>query len=360
MCTGQVSFVPRPIHPSMTKATYAQLDGGLVWLRLNFPGFVLETTLFGIFTLLITLSTCVLVRKGLSSRTVRAMLAVTLVMYICSTTYWVLDMYPFITVLRDPARHGIERASESFARGFVSAVCLGMNLLLSDAVVMWRAWVLWGRSRLVFLSSCVLFLSTFVLMIVTGCVSKNPPSSDLITGDEFGFPVEKFGLATLSLSLASNVWTTVMIGYKAWYYRRSIGAHLCEGGGKGRVEKILTLLVESGVIYCCIWAVYIASNATPALQGTFAIFIEDGVPPFSGIYPTIIIVIVCLQKSHCESQFTYASSTPTSLGRTETAVELSSMTRNSVLVISNTKVSMDSVSMDNLEKGGRSERKIPV
>ncbi|KAI0315335.1 hypothetical protein OF83DRAFT_1173926 [Amylostereum chailletii] len=29
------------------------------------------------------------------------------------------------------------------------------------------------------------------------------------------------------------------------------------------------------------------------------------IPQISGIYPTIIIVLVCLQKTHCDRQFTY-------------------------------------------------------
>ena len=75
-------------------------------------------------------------------------------------------------------------------------------------------------------------------------------------------------IASLTLSVATDAVTTMMIGYKLWYvtseiqriqrinmnqycrsYRRSIMKTLSLSGRKSPVQNILILLVESGVVY---------------------------------------------------------------------------------------------------------------
>ncbi|KAI0315164.1 hypothetical protein OF83DRAFT_1174081 [Amylostereum chailletii] len=160
------------------------------------------------------------------------------------------------------------------------------------------------------------------------------------------------------MSLASNLWATALIGYKAWLFRRNIGAHLHEGGKRTMLEKILALLVESGAFYCGVWVIYIVSNATPALRGAFATFIEDGVPQLSGIYPTVIIVIVCLQKSHCDRQFTYARPVSPSTPNPETMIEPWRTTRlDSVIVHGDSFEPMSSGSTSEFEMPERGKEK---
>jgi hypothetical protein len=74
-------------------------------------------------------------------------------------------------------------------------------------------------------------------------------------------------------TLATNLLSTGMIAWKAWYtlpvaldsrqlsltispHRQCCGPvreHLCGGSGSMRVDRVFTLLIESAFIYCCIW-----------------------------------------------------------------------------------------------------------
>jgi hypothetical protein len=89
-----------------------------------------------------------------------------------------------------------------------------------------------------------------------------------------------YGIAALSLSVASNTFATSLIGYKAWYvcvslnlssdndlplntirvrrHHKRIGPQLWIGSRRTMAERVMTLLVESGGLYVCVWvrAVY--------------------------------------------------------------------------------------------------------
>lgn len=133
---------------------------------------------------------------------------------------------------------------------------------------------------------------------------------------------EKTGLLQLTvycLTLATNISATALIAYKAWRHRCSIKEHLCDGNARTRVEKVLSLLVESGAIYCGFWALSVGSYFLPGGQdavrsskpsGDIALgdVICSTAVQISGIYPTIIIILVCIQKTHCDKNFTYSSS----------------------------------------------------
>jgi hypothetical protein len=84
--------------------------------------------------------------------------------------------------------------------------------------------------------------------------------------------------------------------------------HLCKGSGPVRVDRVFALLIESGFIYCCIWILYVIS----AFQGLSDIgfVVIDSVllcQFISGLYPTLIVVLVAVQRSpveHCSNHST--------------------------------------------------------
>ena len=87
---------------------------------------------------------------------------------------------------------------------------------------------------------------------------------------------DPWGLAAVAFSLATNTFSTSLIGYKAWYvalprvlppnphliggpfghcreHRSFLRAHLGTRRSTTTVVRMLALLVESGVAYCLIW-----------------------------------------------------------------------------------------------------------
>ncbi|KAI0054213.1 hypothetical protein BV25DRAFT_1833726, partial [Artomyces pyxidatus] len=124
-----------------------------------------------------------------------------------------------------------------------------------------------------------------------------------VVEDQSNIKQGRRALILVGPTLATNVCATLLIAYKAWHYRVAVKAHLNEDNAATKVEKILALLVESGVVYCVMWILYVLAafrvfpNPGPSIM--------DGIMvQVSGIYPTIIIILVCLQKSPCEKYAT--------------------------------------------------------
>ncbi|KAI0808383.1 hypothetical protein C8Q74DRAFT_1187428, partial [Fomes fomentarius] len=129
-----------------------------------------------------------------------------------------------------------------------------------DAIVWWRAWVVWKSNRMV-QTVCILWI------LGAAVVQLHDPSNGLNTPLPLGalYTGDKWGLAASIISLLTNVTATGLIAYKAWTHRRFIGSHLQMGSTRTRAEKVLALLVESGIAYCFLWVclVSLLSGAIP-------------------------------------------------------------------------------------------------
>ncbi|PIL28272.1 hypothetical protein GSI_09560 [Ganoderma sinense ZZ0214-1] len=102
---------------------------------------------------------------------------------------------------------------------------------------------------------------------------------------------------------------TILIGCKAWEHK-TIMAGVPSLKRSSRVEKILIFLVESGTIYSIIWVsilIYqvallgeseVVSTLEEKMFNTFDYFVKGCLIPLIGMYPTIIITLVALNKSH--------------------------------------------------------------
>ncbi|KAG6905870.1 hypothetical protein DXG01_017187 [Tephrocybe rancida] len=120
--------------------------------------------------------------------------------------------------------------------------------IVGDVIVIWRAWVLCGGRAMILpllllLSVCS---TTFAYFVLTG----NPDGFF----DESAAADHLF-VAFLALSAATNMITTLIVGFKAWRHRK-----MWEFSGKrkkSRAEKTLLLIVESGCVYCVLQKVFI-------------------------------------------------------------------------------------------------------
>jgi len=99
-----------------------------------------------------------------------------------------------------------------------------------------------------------------------------------------------------------------LIAWKAWKRRITVKKHLCEGSRSVRVDRVFALLIESGFIYCCIWILYLISAFQVLPDPGFTVM--DAVLLFiSGLYPTLIVILVGMQKSPVEHCSTHSTGT---------------------------------------------------
>ncbi|KAH9014610.1 hypothetical protein EDB83DRAFT_272505 [Lactarius deliciosus] len=197
----------------------------------------------------------------------------------------------------------------SFGRIFVVLLVEGtiarLMYILSDIVCAWRAVVLWNRDKRVIAILLLLILGTTA---AAGCelglnlVPPSGPASFQSNGP----------LIMVGATLATNLVSTGLIAWKAWQHRVSIRKHLGEGTGSMRVDRVFALLIESGFLYCCLWIVYLIS-ALDMIPPPGFIIMDDILVFISGLYPTLIIIFVAMQKSPVEHYSTY--STPMQFAR---------------------------------------------
>ncbi|KZV60525.1 hypothetical protein PENSPDRAFT_593945 [Peniophora sp. CONT] len=118
---------------------------------------------------------------------------------------------------------------------------------MSDSVVLWRMCAVWENARPVIAFGAALLITTLVLNIN----NINANDSEIIPT----YGAQYVGLAAAFVSLASNLCATILVGIKAWYAMTTlISKHLrYSGNRRTAVQRVMELLVDSGVVYTAIW-----------------------------------------------------------------------------------------------------------
>ncbi|KAL1691692.1 hypothetical protein GGG16DRAFT_124650 [Schizophyllum commune] len=171
-----------------------------------------------------------------------------------------------------------------FRLDIVGAVTARIEYVLSDAIVVWRAWVIWSDSR----------IAKGILLLCT-CGSLVGAILDAvwhITGKMHPHPVPKAQpLTMLILLMLTNVVATILVAIKVWQYFRDIKSALGLSARKSQVERVLVLLLESGCFYSVVWISFLAVQATIGTSKfTVAELVASVVLSISGIYPTIVVL----------------------------------------------------------------------
>ncbi|KAH9028549.1 hypothetical protein EDB84DRAFT_1498098 [Lactarius hengduanensis] len=188
-----------------------------------------------------------------------------------------------------------------FVVSLVEATITRLMYILSDIVCAWRAVVLWNRDKRIIAILLLLILGT-----TAAAGSELPLDSPVPPSGQSGFQSDQGPLIMVGPTLATNLVSTGLIAWKAWEHRVGVKKHLGEASRSVRVERVFALLVESGFLYCCIWIVYLISALDLMPVPGFAVM--DNVLLFvSGLYPTLIIVLVAMQKSPVQYYSTHST-----------------------------------------------------
>ncbi|RPD52928.1 hypothetical protein L226DRAFT_473849 [Lentinus tigrinus ALCF2SS1-7] len=200
----------------------------------------------------------------------------------------------------------------------IPTIILTINVGVGDAIVWWRVLAIWPDSLIVKVA-CVIFIQATlcddscpasVFGVLTPANLKVVPAGTM-------FEQDLYGLTASVLSLASNLVATALIWCKAWEHRKFIAS--VSLGRSSRVEKVLALLVESGTVYCVLWAVIVGyqviwqvqdGDVYSTLQTYMDYFMKGCLIPLVGMYPTAIILLVALNKSHFEGTTLGTIATP--------------------------------------------------
>ncbi|KAJ7367578.1 hypothetical protein DFH08DRAFT_676622 [Mycena albidolilacea] len=169
-----------------------------------------------------------------------------------------------------------------------------LNMIVGDTVLIWRTWVVYqGRILAIFLP-CILLLASFVFTLVDiTCNADHGP----LPGAKQICP--KASILGWALSVGTNVTCTILVGFKAWYVHIFAKLNL---SGKPHIiatEKILLTFVDSGLIYSLLWLTqviaYINFTRDSPWMYVYQVLVAMG-DQISGMYPTLVIVVVNFQR----------------------------------------------------------------
>ncbi|KAH9971902.1 hypothetical protein BGW80DRAFT_1460113 [Lactifluus volemus] len=214
------------------------------------------------------------------------MLAVSVVMYSVSAIHLT---FIFTTTIRS-SRLGISNFKATLPEIIAVAYLPSINVILSDGIALWRAWLLWDRRVVLFILPFLFLVCTLVFTVVDIIFL----SDWLITHSMHNAnTVSAFWWAIWGLSVGTNFWATSFMFIRAWQHRRFLRSVFDKENTMSKAEKTLVFLVESGAIYLCILVAYITILAC---RISWAADLGPSGIQLVGIYPTGIVVVVITMR----------------------------------------------------------------
>ncbi|TFY70721.1 hypothetical protein EVG20_g2298 [Dentipellis fragilis] len=273
---------------------------------------LIQTYVFGMYTVLFSIAVYLLLAERERSKSNIILLSPVLILYTSSATFFMLGVVTTSsTLLRDSkSLEVVENLSAT--THIVQLVCEATNCVIGDLVVIWRAWVVWERKPYILcISLCLLAGTAFTAYALPYEIAKFSAESQVIYG-----AFSNFSFAFGALTLTTNLWVTALFAYRAWshyrYVQRMVGSRF-----HSRTRPLL-VLVECGSFYCVAWVSHFYALDGDARSSTDddhhpwqitqivllavrsrAVYVVNGVlPQLIGIYPTLIIILVCLKLTH--------------------------------------------------------------
>ncbi|KAK0444380.1 hypothetical protein EV421DRAFT_2018673, partial [Armillaria borealis] len=202
-------------------------------------------------------------------------------MFSLSTAYWILTLYGDVDLIATSFLHEV---SHDVPMPLINALVL-LNYVLTDGVVVWRAWVIcqdgYRRSLILPLGFLCLTLSGFLLMEI------------VMVHRGIALVLDYLQVANLVLSLLTNIFSTSIIGIKAWHHRHWVTSELLlKRKNITTAERIFALLVESGIIYCLSGAMVLIATLIRLPDGTLGDVYTPVHVQFAGIYPAVVLLLV--------------------------------------------------------------------
>ncbi|ETW77849.1 hypothetical protein HETIRDRAFT_453955 [Heterobasidion irregulare TC 32-1] len=259
-----------------------------------YAALICESILYGIYIVLFSISMYLLLRRRhtIPVRVVHnTVMTMTVTMFLVSTTHMGLSVREFFNEFLDghsPSSFEIGTTALRIAKLYLPAI----NFLLSDAIIIWRAYVLWNFEIGPCLVPVFLLLSTAVIAVVGVQQTAANIATVQLTAS---YP---WYLSLDVLTLSTNVLTTCLVAYRARWYNRLSNESAQDTDERRQSQAVLRLLIESGFLYCLIWVIFFIIYWTRS-SGNF--MIADMIAQLTGIYSTLIIVLVALQMTHSDA-----------------------------------------------------------
>ncbi|KAJ7618609.1 hypothetical protein FB45DRAFT_1007369 [Roridomyces roridus] len=291
-----------------SNSTSAELLAGESMMYHNFT-LTVATFFFGGYSVLILLSTRMMLKRGLKTRSLRVLFFVGLFMYIISATFWTYSLVYVVGIVQayiDPQNDQWMRfaTQTSHLVTFFNAIVL-VNFVLSDGIVCWRSWVI---SRRDYPKLIVLPVAFWAFTI---CENPN------------AIP-QRLHHPHLSVNHRTHYYANLgppqqaMRDSKplAWRHRRVMKDNFYNLQGhklkQSRATQAMVLLIESGVLYCLTGVLGTASQLIHLPFGTLNDIILSANIQFAGAYAPALLLLISNHQSE-DSDIEYLGTLPISM-----------------------------------------------
>jgi len=202
----------------------------------DLTGFIMSTMLYGMFVILFAYTTATFVQRRSKPRAAWAMFGLTTLSFLLATLYWSAFCvylgyvrWALVDNINGPLdNYWLNRVFQSVFIPYQIQLCTIQILqMINDAIMIWRAWVLWNGHRSLMGGPVVLFLGMFGTSFTYLIISSFMQDS----GHNFltGVPPTLI-ISGASLSVATNVFSIILIGLRCWVHHKawslSIGSRL--------------------------------------------------------------------------------------------------------------------------------------
>ncbi|EIW80040.1 hypothetical protein CONPUDRAFT_138116 [Coniophora puteana RWD-64-598 SS2] len=229
--------------------------------RAELIGVFLESAAYGIY--LTIFSQCLLVLRKRARRPNDYLLGTAVTLFILITLHLIIDILRNVEAFTDDMStpdypemyYGKFNTWQDILK---SGLYVGVTLV-SDAFILYRSYIVWGRSYLVTLFPLLLLLADAaigVLWVYT--LSEVTELRADVFSDTLSIRVKTF----YAITLAMNVICTVLIAYKIWSIQHAVSP-FSQGIGKDNVlSQVSAIVIESGSFYSAMLIVMIGTYST--------------------------------------------------------------------------------------------------
>ncbi|CCM06131.1 uncharacterized protein FIBRA_08381 [Fibroporia radiculosa] len=234
--------------------------GQVALVPVNIATVCIESFFYGIFFVLSTVSLYLLVKRywelggRLSSSQpwtpTMTFIVANVAIFLSTTIHWILVVIrifmAFVTYPQGPLLFyaDIAQLSEVVLSG-----ALIFTLLATDAMMIYRMWIIWGYSKHV----VIIPLCTFMGLLVCGIAVLYQETRFHMGQNIFITDLDRWLTSDAVFTLCTNLYCTTMIAWRIWRIRR-ISTQI-EGHRNNNLMSVLAIIVESSAIYT-VWAIF--------------------------------------------------------------------------------------------------------
>ncbi|KAK0471637.1 hypothetical protein IW261DRAFT_1511586 [Armillaria novae-zelandiae] len=278
----------------------SQIKDIFLYLDSEFNRVMIHASLHGIYTGVMAVTLWASIASGKRTQNNRHLLVLILLLYLLATVGlyydWTIVCSKFIqhnTTFWTAYDFNID--APITLTGGIDAI---LSTFLADATLIWRCWIIWGRSwRVVFILIVCTTSAIISRAIVTFYEAVGP--NNMSPGALYLENIVNWAVLYSSLVLATFLWCTILIVYRI----------LRLGGVAARIRvyhRVIEMLVESAALYSAVVTVLLVFEVRNEVAGAY---IEEFSIAIRGIAPTVLVGRVAAGHARPDDSWSGSSAT---------------------------------------------------